>query len=201
MEEFERIVEEEEERIRVLAEEENEAVMAFLRENEGDVTCPLCLEELLAIAPMGKGCTAMICCGTSLCRDCALKWAKEALVDKFNSKTCFACRRPVTKESLKEVEVSGGTKGKAFALLTKGDHYRTKHQKWNFQKAFKCYEKAAELGNAYSQGIVAQLYLRGNFGDFKVTRSIEKARKMAEQGLSKGDALARTTMGGWNHRR
>ena len=87
MEEFERIVKDEEERIEAIAEKENERVVEFLRENEQDVSCPLCLEDLQAITPIEKGCTVMICCGTRLCKDCSSDWAQRqhttTILDSF----------------------------------------------------------------------------------------------------------------------
>ena len=82
MEEFEQIVEEEEDRIRIIGEEENERVMKVLREKEEDVCCPLCLEDLPALSPKGKAPTILVCCGTCLCRDCGINWGDRQVTSR-----------------------------------------------------------------------------------------------------------------------
>ena len=51
MKEFKRTVEEEERRIKAIADKENKRLMKVLKEKQEDSACPLCLEDLPAIIP------------------------------------------------------------------------------------------------------------------------------------------------------
>ena len=186
MKEFKGIVEEEERRIEAIADKENKCIMKVLREKQEEVACPLCLEDLPAIVPSDKASGVMICCGTGLCWECAENWRKRQ--DASTTPTCFACRRPVNSESMKELVVNGGTFGKAFALNFLADDYSrgTMGMKPDFQKSLKYYERAAALDNVHAQAILMQVYATGNFYGIKVTQSKEKAREMAEQACRKG---------------
>ena len=87
-EEFGQYVDEERQRIKLLADEENERIMKKLREKEADVACPFCLEDIPAIFPIEETPKHMICCGARLCKKCSENWLSRQ--DKTKPLICFS---------------------------------------------------------------------------------------------------------------
>lgn len=123
----------------------------------------------------------MVCCDTCVCRECAVDWSKRH--KRTPTPTCYACRRPVTLKSLKELEANGDTNSKTFALIFLANSYRNGMfgVEQNFQQALDYYELAAALGSSDALPILAEVYMKGEFYDINVPKSADKASELAEQ--------------------
>ena len=187
-ESFGEIVFEEQERIQRIAQEENVRVMQLQKENDTDVTCPFCLEEIPAIYPPGTGPMIMGCCGARTCWNCGLRYTRKNGGIKKRSLTCFSCRRDVYSASLEDLAENGSKSGKGSALFDLGIKL---HRRGKFQESFESFRKAAELDNAASCAALAQLYFLGGFGKegIQVEKSIEKAKELAQRGSDQGNVF------------
>ena len=128
----------------------------------------------------------MPCCGVRLCRPCGLNWMKRVGSQEM---ICFSCRRPVNKDSLKELARNGGKIGKGFALSTLG---RRDSQNGKSLKAWKKFEQAAQLDDPAALGLLAHAHYFGysyRNRSHKVQKSVEKAREYAKRGADQGDNL------------
>ena len=180
---FANVVEEEKERIKLVADKEDRRVMKLLRENEEDVACPLCLEDLPAINNPQNPIMMMHCCGVRFCRECSEEWAAR---HKFNKEMiCFSCRGPVntgSSEGGMVLKGNGFHKGNTLLHMS-----LDLHRKGKFQESLDCIRKAADLGvsNAYYK--LAVIYYSGDYDGFKCKKSLEKAKEMAQKGSDKGN--------------
>ena len=81
---------------------------------------------------------------------------------------------------------NGGVNGKGVALYNLAlRRYRSGK---SLLEGFEYFQKAAELDNAHSCGVLALLYCRGNYKGMKqVERSLEKAKEWAQRGFEQGN--------------
>ena len=101
MVEFSLIIEDEEERIQQVAHKERERIMQNMRKNGTFHTCPVCLEETSPIRTLEENIEGklhiMVCCGASICNNCADKSMDFMFGNSRNDRTnarCFNCREP-----------------------------------------------------------------------------------------------------------
>ena len=195
IEEFGSYIKEEEERIRLIGEEENERLINVLRQKGENVSCPLCLEDIQAIAPLHVS-AVMICCGTRLCKNCGDDWKRK---QDYQSTTpiCFSCHRPVNLKSLKESETSDDTNAKAFALSFLGNMYRggMLGVKRNLERSLRYFERAAALGDSGALSTLASVYFEGAFCGVNKKKSIGKARELAEKAVFQGNNASYALLG------
>ena len=179
---FDNIIEEEKERLRLIADQENKRVMQLLKQNQEDSQCPLCLEDLPAIFPCEEMPRIMNCCGVRMCKECGEDW--RARQDTSKEVICFSCRRPVTTESGKKASKNGSNYRKGMALGKKSADLL---HSGKLQKSYDCITKAADLGfvDAYPQLVLS--YYEGSYHGLAVEKSVEKAKKLAQEGSDRGN--------------
>lgn len=180
--EFGQIISEEKQRVKLIAEKENERVINLRTKNEEDVVCPLCLEDLPAIYPPADTPTIMNCCGIKLCKHCVAEWV--ARQDRTKEIRCFSCRRRFDRKTLERASLVGSENHRGRKLLDKAMDFR---KKGKFPKAMDCLKKAADLGYEGAYAELAPIYYYGSYCGFKVEKSLEMAKEFARKGADKGN--------------
>ena len=183
-EEFDRVISIEKERMKIIAQEENARVMEILREKQADLTCPLCIEEMPAVFSPDQSPLMMGCCGVRICRSCTPEWASRQ--DLTKEVICFSCRRAVNRASFKDLFLNGNDNAKGLAKVNLAI---TQHSCGEYQKSYEYYEEAAEIGYAGAYASLAGFHFYGD-NDFKVEKSIEKAKELAQRGADQGHMLS-----------
>jgi hypothetical protein len=201
-EDFSQVVDGELRKIKVFADEENARILEMRRQNEAEVACPICLEDVPAIGPddvvIG---VLMECCGIYCHRRCYAKWMIRRQLDPTMSGACFHCRKIKSDTSNRitsweEMSLTGSSGSKANALFQIGDAYEngTSGKERNLEEAIKYYEKAAELGNDAAQTTIAIMCESGKFHELSVPESPEKAMEMTKRAVDQGNPIAQVTL-------
>ena len=186
---FSGIVEEEKTRIQKVAEKENERIMKDLRIKGTNDTCPICLEEFLAIVSHEEGKKRnrgmrMICCNVSHCKNCAIKSSQHMLEtspsgNMYGAK-CYNCREPMRSAICWTKKIKPNDQ-RHWLLSATGMFYvdGTNGLKKNTKKGIKLLERTAELGDKASQAILASYYINGHLSP----KGLVKARYYAEKAV------------------
>lgn len=98
-----------------------------------------------------------------------------------------------------EIALTGSTVSKGSASNELGGAYAngTGGKKRNLKKALKYYKKAAELGNAWAQVTIANMYHYGEFRGLPIPKSPEKAMDMVQRAVDHGHPRAQSMLGYW----
>lgn len=204
--EFSKVINEELEKIELLAAEENDRILELRRQNEAEMTCPFCLEVIPAISSDDEKFIHMSCCGVCCHSTCYANWNLRKVMDPTISKACFYCRRRHTSDTpgdrelmnfFEELILTGGMVSKAYALGEIGDAYEKgiRGKKRNLKKALEYYEQAAEMGNHEAQARIAVYYHNGEFHEWKIPKSQEKAMDLAQRAVDQGNRIAQYLLG------
>jgi hypothetical protein len=194
-EEFVKVIQYETERVKVLAMEENERVMALLRAKEEVLVCPICLEEVHAVCKYYEDPSILACCGTRICPSCEKEFKESG------GKACFVCRHrngpSQHRDRIKQLSEKGSRFGRGWAFSEIADDYMygRNGKRKNFKKTMQYYLKAAELGNPPAQCQMAEAYHLGRFHDIPVQQSTERAMELATASVDQGYANAKTVLG------
>ena len=190
--EFQKVITEEKSRVNSIVEEETMRLMALQKENETDITCPICLELVPVLYPLVESPGMMPCCGAMLCNPCSSEWQRQH--EDSKEVLCFACRRSAIgcdEGAMKEMAVHGGKRGKGRALCTLAE---IQHRRGEYQKAFQSFKEAVKLGDSSALAYMASSYYTGEMGGIKVQKSIVKAEQLAQQGADQGHTSCYTIL-------
>ena len=205
--EFSQVIDKELKRIKFFADQENDRISELRRQNEDEVTCPICLEDIPAIVDMEGGevmkVDSMSCCGVYSHHQCVANWLMRTRIDPTISDACFHCRRNTDNDIRNKTSfwedrlLTGSTVIKAKALIYFGMTYEngTGGKKRDLKKALKYYEKAAELRNATAETRIATMYYYGHFNELSIPKSLEKAMDMAQRAVNQGHPRAQLILG------
>jgi hypothetical protein len=188
-EEFIRVTDEEQKRIKQVTALENERIMEVMRSDGTIQICPICLDELPPITPYEeneKG-FLILCCNAVHCINCATK-SKEFIYGTDKGQ-CYNCREPLRTPRYWAKSIKHDDK-RHWILSKVGSFYMSgmeKGLKKNVNRAIRLYKRAAELGNAEASETLAQIYDRGDLGPPK---NKQQARYYAEKGAHLGRPYA-----------
>jgi hypothetical protein len=195
--EFSRIAEDENKRAQQIAEKENQRIMQEMRENGTIQICPLCLDEIPALQSheerkqrkRGAG-IRMLCCGATHCNNCKDKCLNFMIGKSGNDMTklkCFNCREPMRDPMYWAKEIKPNDKRYWLLHAVAGECMAgINGLKKDIKKAIKLYERAAELGDAASQDILALHYYNSYRDSGKSKKCLEKMRYYAEKAAHQG---------------
>ena len=206
--EFSQVIDKELGRINILVEEENDRIFELRRQNEDELTCPFCLEVIPAILREGEVLMNMSCCGVCCHHECFANWDMRRLADPTILNVCFYCRGSSNAKKsdrdkmnyFEELILTGSANCKSYALKEVADAYEngTLGKKRNLKKAFKYYQKAADLGNHEAQTKIAVQSYTGSYensNELAIPKSQEKAMEMARRAVDQGNARAQFILG------
>jgi TPR repeat protein len=203
---FSQVIGKELKRIKVFADQENDRILELRRQNEEDVTCPICLDAIPAIFMEDevREVLHMTCCGAFCHQKCFAEWDRRCKADPTVSRACFHCKRNIsdTTDAMKHLEEMsklhvGSKVSQAHALNEIGLAYEdgTGGKKRNLKKALKYYKEAVEKGNEGAQSKMALICHLGAFHEMPMPKSPEKAMDMAQRAADQGNPKAQTLLG------
>ena len=189
--EFSRIAEDEKKRVQQVAEKENQRIMQEMRENGTIKMCPICLEQIHPIRSCeerNRESMVMLCCGITHCSNCTEKSIQDMYGTSRNDpkpKRCYNCREPHHDAIYLEKTIKPDDKRHWMleAVATCYFNGTIRGIKKNNMKAFELYQRAADLGNAEAQEMLASMYLCGKLGP---PECFDKARYYAEKAANQG---------------
>ena len=190
--EFTEVVQDENQRIQQLANEENERIMSQMRSNETIKICPVCLDEIQPILSQketngfeNRG-MAMTCCNAVHCFQCADK-SREHMMSS-TSQQCYNCREPIRslRDWASKIE-HDDQRHWLIGTIAHGYQQGNGGLTANMKKAVKLYKRAADLGDANSQHVLAAMYY---WGSSLPKKCLKKARYYATLAVEQGDPFS-----------
>ena len=152
--------------------------------------CPICYVPISPNPNDQRKSIMFVCCSNMICNGCVYACLKKEREGELESK-CPFCRHPTDSDSLKNDRQKLKKRVEANDPVGWREMGKRYDKEENFDKAFECYTKAAELGDAEAHYSLTIMYHNGE----GVAKDDKKKFYHSEKAAILGHPLARYNLG------